>query len=142
MPEHHRTDDPFADGPKPERTSTRRRRRQSQREFELEFFGGVLARDPLNPEVLRVHADNLAAKGLHDQALEADLRLTRLRPDKPIPWYNLACSYALTGMTDKALDALDRALRLGYDEFSRIRRDPDLNSLRADPRFARLLRRT
>ena len=32
--------------------------------------------------------------------------LVRLRPERPIPWYNLACSYALLGMADKAFAAL------------------------------------
>jgi hypothetical protein len=67
--------------------------------------------------------------------------LVRLRPERPVPWYNLACSYALLGMTDKAIGALDRALRLGYAHLAHLGRDPDLNSIRDDPRFARLLRR-
>jgi hypothetical protein len=58
-----------------------------------------------------------------------------------VPWYNLACSYALLGMTDKALAALERALQLGYSHLAHLHRDPDLLSIREDPRFARLLRR-
>ena len=135
-----RPDDPFSEGSAPE-ISTRRLREQNQLDFELEFMAGILARDPLNADVLKVHADNLAAKGNHTRALQADLQLVRLRGERPIPWYNLACSYALLGMTDKAFTALERALRLGYSHFRRLRRDPDLKSLRDDPRFARLLRR-
>ena len=70
-----------------------------------------------------------------------DLQLVRLRPDRPVPWYNLACSYALLGMADRAFEALERALRLGYGHIHHLRRDPDLKSLRRDPRFTRLLRR-
>jgi hypothetical protein len=140
MASPRRPDDPFSDGPAPE-TSTRRSRAQTQLDFELEFLGAVLARDPLNADVLKVHADNLAARGLLHRALQADLMLVRLRPEKPIPWYNLACSSALLGQTDKAFAALERALRLGYSPIAHLRRDPDLNSIRDDPRFARLLRR-
>ncbi len=104
---------PLLRGPAPE-TSTRRARRQSQLDFELEFLGAVLDRDPLYADALKVHADNLAAKGYYHRALQADRRLVRLRPDRPIPWYNLACSYAVLGMTDPAFAALERALRLGY----------------------------
>ncbi len=140
MASHPRPDDPFSDRPAPE-TSIRRARRQGQLDFELEFLGAVLTRDPLNADALKAHADNLAAKGHLHRALQADLMLVRLRPERPIPWYNLACSYALLGMTDKAIAALDRALRLGYSHLAHLGRDPDLNSIRDDPRFARLLRR-
>ncbi len=135
-----RPDDPSSDGSAPE-TSTRRHREQNQLDFELDFLGAVLARDPLNADVLKVHADNLAARGIYNRALQADLQLVRLRGERPIPWYNLACSYAVLGMTDKAFAALDRSLRLGYSHYGHLRRDPDLKSLRRDPRFARLLRR-
>jgi len=141
MSQHQRPDDSAPDGQKPETTSTRGRRRLSQRDFELEFFGGILDRDPLNADILRVHASNLAAKGLYEQALKADRRLTQLEPDRPIPWYNLTCSYALMGMTEKAFESLERALFLGYRDYSRLRRDPDLKSLRSDPRFPALLRK-
>ncbi len=136
---HDRPDDPF-EAPVPE-ASRKKRREQSQLEFELDFLGRVLERDPLYGDALKVHADNLAAKGYYNRALQADLQLVRLRPDKPIAWYNLACSYALLGMTERAFESLERALRLGYGHLNHLRRDPDLKSLRRDPRFARLLRR-
>jgi tetratricopeptide (TPR) repeat protein len=136
---HDRPDDPSE---APFSGASRRRRRElSQLEFELDFLGRVLERDPLYGDALKVHADNLAAKGYHNRALQADLQLVRLRPDKPIAWYNLACSYAVLGMIERAFEALERSLRLGYRHFHHLRRDPDLKSLRRDPRFARLLRR-
>ena len=49
-------------------------------EFELDFLGRVLERDPLYGDALKVHADNLAAKGYYNRALQADLQLVRLRP--------------------------------------------------------------
>src|SRR6476620_8387243 len=94
--------------------STRRLREQSQLDFELEFLGRILERDPFFADALRVHANNLAAKGLYGRALQMDRRLVRLMPDRAIPWYNLGCSYAVLGMTDPAIAALQRALELGY----------------------------
>ena len=132
--------DDSSEAPIPE-TSRRRHREQSQLEFELDFLGRVLERDPLYGDALRVHADNLAAKGYYNRALQADLQLVRLRPDRPIPWYNLACSYAVLGMTERAFEALERSLRLGYSAIHHLRRDPHLKAIRRDPRFSRLLRR-
>ncbi len=67
---YDRPDDSF-EAPIPE-TSKRRTREQSQLEFELDFLGRVLERDPLYGDALKVHADNLAAKGYYNRALQAD----------------------------------------------------------------------
>jgi tetratricopeptide (TPR) repeat protein len=122
-------------------TSTRRLREQTQRDFEIEFLGRVLERDPFFVEAIRVQANNLAAKGEYTRALQLDRRLVRLIPENSIAWYNLACSYAVLGMIDPAFSTLQRSLELGYRYLDRVRRDPDLKVLRRDPRFVRLLRR-
>ena len=132
--------DSGSDRPTPE-TSTRRLREQSQIEFEIEFLGRVLERDPCFVDALRVHGNNLAATGQYARALQVDRRLVRLIPDDAIAWYNLACSFTLLGMTEPAFSALQRSLELGYSYLKRLRHDPDLKALRRDPRFARLLHR-
>ena len=129
------------DGPAPAETSTRRLKFAHQLNFELDFFGKILERDPLFVAALRVHGDNLARAGRHSQALVVDRRLVRLLPDRSIPWYNLGCTYAVLGMTEPAFAAIQRALELGYRHLDHLCRDPDLRPLRHDPRFARLFRR-
>jgi serine/threonine protein kinase/Tfp pilus assembly protein PilF len=47
--------------------------------------------------------------------------------------------YAAMGDVDKALEWLDRAVRMGDDREDYLRRDPLLNSLRAHPRFQQIL---
>jgi tetratricopeptide (TPR) repeat protein len=121
--------------------STRRLREQNQIDFEIEFLGRILERDPFFVDALRVQATNLAARGHHARALQIDRRLVRLVPDNFVAWYNLACSYAVLGMIEPAFFALQRSLELGYRSLKRLRRDPDLKALRRDPRFLRLLRR-
>ena len=135
-----RPGDSSSESPSPE-TSTRRLREESQIDFEIEFLGRILEREPLFVEALRVHADNLAKKGQYGRALQIDRRLVRLAPEDAIVWYNLACSFAMLGMLEPAFSALQKALELGYNATRRLRRDPDLKLLRGDPRFARLLRR-
>ena len=137
---HDRAGESSSEGQAPE-ISTRRLREQSQLDFELEFLGRILERDPFYTDALRIHANNLAAKGQYGRALQMDRRLVRLLPDRAIPWYNLACSYAVLGMADPAIAALQRSLELGYRLVDHLRRDPDLKSLRHDPRFIRLIRR-
>jgi tetratricopeptide (TPR) repeat protein len=135
-----RPGDSSSERPTPE-TSTRRPREQSQIDFELEFLGRILEREPFFVDALRVHANNLAAKGQYGRALQIDRRLVRLVPEDAIVWYNLACSFTVLGMIEPAFSALQKSLELGYHTTTRLRRDPDLKALRRDPRFARLLRR-
>ena len=134
------TGDSSSERPFPE-ISTRRQREQTQRDFEIEFLGRVLERDPYFVEAIRVQANHLAAKGEYTRALQLDRRLVRLIPENAIAWYNLACSYAVLGMIDPAFSALQRSLELGYQYLERLRKDPDLKILRRDHRFVRLLRR-
>jgi len=54
-------------------------------------------------------------------------------------WYNLACTYALTGQQAKALDCLDSAIKTGWFNYQHTREDRDLVSLHTDPRFTTIL---
>ncbi|MBL8111830.1 MAG: hypothetical protein JNK60_03015 [Acidobacteria bacterium] len=64
----------------------------------------------------------------------------KARPDG-LSFYNLACAYALTGKKDEALDRLGKALDLGFGAGS-LDTDEDFESLRSDPRFEALRKRT
>jgi tetratricopeptide (TPR) repeat protein len=113
---------------------------QSQIDFEIDFFGGILERHPDYVDVLRVHGNNLTLKGRYAQGLQIDKRLVELRPNDPLAHYNLACSFALLKKPDSALKTLRRAVELGYRDFRYMREDHDLDSIRNDPRFRQLLR--
>jgi tetratricopeptide (TPR) repeat protein len=113
---------------------------QSQLDFEIDFFGGILERNGDYVDVLRVMGNNLTLKGRYTQGLVIDKRLVQLRPKDPLAHYNLACSYALLKRPDQALRTLRLAVELGYRDFRYMREDHDLDSIRHDPRFRQLLR--
>jgi tetratricopeptide (TPR) repeat protein len=113
---------------------------QSQIDFELDFFGGVLERAPDYVDVLRVMGHLLTLKGRYAEGLQVDKRLVGLRPNDPLAHYNLACSYALLKRNEPALKTLRRAVELGYRDFRYMREDRDLDAVRHDPRFRQLLR--
>lgn len=113
---------------------------QSQLDFEIEFFGGVLERHPNHVDVLRVQGNNLTLKGRFVEGLQIDKRLVQLRPSDPLAHYNLACSLSLLKKKDQALKVLRRAIELGYRDFRYIDEDRDLDFIRNDPRFRQLLR--
>jgi tetratricopeptide (TPR) repeat protein len=113
---------------------------QNQLDFELDFYGRILERHPNYVDVLRVQGNNLTLKGRYVEGMQIDKRLVQLRPSDPLAHYNLACSYALLRRPDHALKILRRAVELGYRDFRYMRQDPDLDSIRHDPRFRQLLR--
>jgi serine/threonine protein kinase/Tfp pilus assembly protein PilF len=62
--------------------------------------------------------------------------------DDPFTRYYVACAHALSGDAGRALDSLERvAARLPALTAARMRRDPDLDSLRGDARFVALVAR-
>ncbi|MCL1943608.1 MAG: transglutaminase domain-containing protein [Candidatus Azobacteroides sp.] len=54
-------------------------------------------------------------------------------------YYNLACTYSLLNQKDKAVDYFKKALSLGYDDRAYIEADTDLDNIRKDKRFIKLL---
>lgn len=107
--------------------------------FEVGLSRAVLETNPQDVRALEMLGQALTRAGRHDEALEADLRLAGLRPKDPIAFYNLACSYSHLDNLDAAFDALHRAFDLGYRDYRHLLRDPDLENVRRDRRFKRLL---
>jgi predicted esterase len=61
-------------------------------------------------------------------------------PFSPGVYYNLACCHARSGESQQALEALEEAIAVGWDDAQWMQQDTDLVSLRTDPRFVKLLR--
>ena len=53
--------------------------------------------------------------------------------------YEVTRSYALAGDAEQSIQALQRAFRLGFPDVPQAVRDPDLASIRTDPRVIDLL---
>jgi tetratricopeptide (TPR) repeat protein len=101
----------------------------------IEFLAGIVRRDPNYVDALQLLGDNYTQRGLYQEGLKVDERLAQLEPDSSLVFYNLACSYSLTDQFDRAVAALDRALELGYRDFTWLARDPDLKKLRKQPAY-------
>ncbi len=113
---------------------------------ELLFFQLHLARDvararPDFAPGLMLYGNLLTEAGRHAEALESDRKLVEADPADPAAWYNLGCSLSLTGQAEEALDTLEHAIDLGFDDDALMERDKDLEALRALPRFRKLLGR-
>lgn len=93
-------------------------------------------------EYLTVYAQGQAAlqSGRHDEGIAAFERCLALVPKDSASAYNLACGFALKGDADQAFAWLDKAAEWGFgNRDGNIdhagRQDPDLATLRSDPRF-------
>ncbi len=106
---------------------------------ELEFLQAVARRLPEDTDVMRALGDLYTRTGAYADGLRVDERLSRLCAEDPVVWYNLACSLALSGRSDDAFDALNRAVELGYNDYEGMKKDPDLASLHGDARFESVL---
>jgi Flp pilus assembly protein TadD len=106
----------------------------------VEFLGRELERHPENLDALAELGQTYTRLGRTEEGLRIDQRLARMVPENPTVHYNLACSLAMLGHPDMALDALEKAVRLGYDDAHLLQLDDDLASLRRESRFRELLR--
>src|SRR5665213_417024 len=114
--------------------------RASQRDLDtrIEFMEGIVRRDPNYVDALQLLGDHYTQRGRFSEGLDVDERLARLEPESPLVFYNLACSYSLTGQFDRAAFALEKALSLGYRDFAWLARDPDLKKFRQQPAYLNL----
>ncbi len=108
--------------------------------FQVGIAEEVLRHTPSDTEALRFLAHAYFAVGQGEEGLATDRRLTELLPRDPRVRYNLACSCALLGRPDEALDRLREACELGFDDLNLLRRDHDLDPIRQDPRFQEIER--
>ena len=108
-------------------------------DFEIQFYEKLLRAYPDFADVLVPLGDAYTRRGLHQKGLEIDLRLTQLRREDPLTWYNLACSLSLLKRLEESLEALRRAVELGYLDMDYLQQDPDLLNLRQSPKYREFL---
>jgi tetratricopeptide (TPR) repeat protein len=100
-----------------------------------------IASDPGDSRALYLGASLLQHLGREAEALEWSNRAIELDPNESATFYNLACFHAVGGRKEEAIAMLERAASLGWNRSAWARHDSDLESLRGDPRFERLLER-
>ena len=94
---------------------------------------------PDDPRAATQRAVTLLRLGRAKEGLEWAAEALELDPRDAGVLYNVACVRALSGDVDGAIEALTEVVRLGLTPKEWFERDPDLVSLRADPRFQALL---
>ena len=123
--------------PEPPSANNKLLTRKQARELDVKisFLEGLVRRDPEWVETLQMLGDHYAQRGRHDNSLKVDQQLARLQPRNPLVFYNLACGLSLNGEVNRAVEALEKALALGYRDFKWLAKDPDLRQLRQHPLY-------
>ncbi len=75
----------------------------------------------------------------HPEAIEAFKRAIDLGYRKATAMYNIACGYAMLNDNDSAVTWLQRALDNGFEQTELLASDSDLDPIRTDPRFKKIL---
>jgi tetratricopeptide (TPR) repeat protein len=97
-----------------------------------------LAKKPEDPDLESRLALYLAKSGDKGAALDALQRVERLAPTQAVMLFRIAVAYEVCAMRDKALTALEKAMKAGYAE-KEVRGEPELLSLRNDLRFHKIV---
>ncbi|PQM33091.1 uncharacterized protein Pyn_04696 [Prunus yedoensis var. nudiflora] len=85
----------------------------------------------------------LYKKAKYEEALEKFESVLGLKPEldeASVASYNVACCYSKLNQIQAGLSALEDALKAGFEDFKRIRTDPDLANVRASEEFDPLLK--
>ncbi|MCP4253450.1 MAG: hypothetical protein GY775_08575 [Candidatus Scalindua sp.] len=108
-------------------------------EFTIWFLEGVLAKYPAYVECLMYLGNAYTATGMFEKGLEVDLKLEKLRPKDPLVYYNLACSLSLMEMLGESLEALEKAIDLGYNDLEHLVNDSDLDGVKDEDGYKVLI---
>ncbi len=92
-------------------------------------------------EVLSALGYAYAMSGKNDQAQKIIIELKNQSKQSYVPPYNIATIYAGLGEKDQAFAYLEKEYSEGAYYMNLLKVDPELDSLRSDPRYSDLLRR-
>ena len=104
----------------------------------LDLLPNYLLQNPDDARARIFYAATLAKVGRNEDAIREGAAALELSPGDPMMLYNCACLYSRLGETERALESLERAVAMGYENFRWMRHDPDLNAIRGEPRFVAL----
>lgn len=112
------------------------------REIQLQNYQRKMEQKMQREEDLRMGL-RLYNDGKYEEALEKFESVLGSKPESSeaaIASYNVACSYSKLGRIQAGLSALEDALKAGYEDYKRVRTDPDLTNLRKTEEFEPLLK--
>jgi adenylate cyclase len=105
----------------------------------VDFFPNYLLQNPDDTRARILYAHDLMYVGRRADAVREGQAAMEASPGDSVMLYNVACLYASLGETHRALDTLRHAIDAGVQNFAWMSVDPDLDSLRDDPEFIKMI---
>jgi hypothetical protein len=105
----------------------------------VEAYGRLISENPYDGQYWYNYGLALHSLKRYQEAIKAAEKAAELGYQRNAALYNIACARALLGQKDEALSGLQTALESGFSQDELLRTDSDLDSLRGDPRFEKLL---
>jgi adenylate cyclase len=94
-----------------------------------------IAANPNDARPVYLGSGALVVLGRKPEGMEWAARALEMGPDDDSILYNLTCTYAQAGEPERALDCLERAVRVGFSGRDWIAHDTDLDPIRGTDRF-------
>lgn len=103
-------------------------------------FARLVARDETDADSWFLLGFARHARGEYRSALDAHRRAAAFPRVRAVALFNVTCAHVRLGETDEALSAFAEAVAAGFRDRHLAGSDPDLASIRGDPRFPAILK--
>jgi tetratricopeptide (TPR) repeat protein len=113
---------------------------RASRQKGIEMAEQQLLAHPDDVRAMYMAANGMAALGQQEHARQLAGRAMALRPDDPMLLYNVGCIFSMLGDPKKALNALEKAAAGGLRQRGWYEHDNNLDPVREEPRFKKLLK--
>lgn len=112
--------------------------RQNDYGKSAQYYAVLVKQNPVNGEWWDRLGQSYYYLKNYDEAITAFKQAIRLGEDLSSTYYNIACCYALSGDNENALINVEQSILHGMKNYSNLKNDPDLESIRSESRFLAL----
>lgn len=113
-------------------------RKEMERERRQLFDDGLSKFKKKNIEDALIDFENVLALEPKNYLGDDFSRVTQIYR---VTQYNIACCYSMLEQLESGLEALNAAMGAGFEDYAKIRSDPNLSYLRKSPKFKALINR-
>lgn len=113
--------------------------REQNPEQALVAFRALVDLDPADSVAWLGLGRSLHTLGRYEEAITANEHAAQSARERGVAYFNMACELALLGRHEEAIDAAEKAVGAGLRTRWSYENDPDLESVRNDPRFQAII---
>jgi len=116
-----------------------------QRKIELnrvigEYIKALSVQSGFKKVILKNIEKFYAIKNEYDKILSLYIKMAECKPDNLVALYNIACILAMQNRKEESIEWLDKAIRQGFNNWSLLNTDEDLENIRRSSYFIKLIR--